>query len=149
MLKVFQPQKIKAAIAGCLFAAALVACNSDKVGTEIVEEATPVGFALSKIGTYDGGALGAAEITAYDSGTQRLFVVNGANGTVDVLNLSNPALPTKIGTITPSTTGGAVNSVAVFDGLVAIAIEANPKTSPGAVGLYNAADLRLLQTITV
>ncbi|MCA3035076.1 MAG: hypothetical protein ING33_07700, partial [Rhodocyclaceae bacterium] len=49
MLKVFQPQKIKAAIAGCLFAAALVACNSDKVGTEIVEEATPVGFALSKI----------------------------------------------------------------------------------------------------
>jgi DNA-binding beta-propeller fold protein YncE len=149
MLNVFKPRSLKAAIAGCLFAGVLVACNSDKVGTEIVEEATPVGFALAKIGTYEGGALGAAEITAYDSGTQRLFVVNGTNGTVDVLNLSNPALPTKIGTITPSATGGAVNSVAVFDGLVALAIEANPKTSPGAVGLYAASDLRLLQTITV
>jgi DNA-binding beta-propeller fold protein YncE len=42
-----------------------------------------------------------------------------------------------------------VNSVAVYDGLVALAIEANPKTSPGAVAFYNAADLRLLHSVTV
>jgi DNA-binding beta-propeller fold protein YncE len=39
--------------------------------------------------------------------------------------------------------------VAVSDGLVALAIEANPKTSPGVVAFYNAADLRLLHSVTV
>jgi hypothetical protein len=40
---------------------------------------------MEKIGTYDGLALGAAEITAYDSASKRLFVINGANGTADGL----------------------------------------------------------------
>jgi hypothetical protein len=149
MLKPFKPRALKGAIAACLFAGVLVACNSDDVAQVVVEEATPVSLTMSKIGAYDGGALGAAEITAYDSGTRRLFVVNGANGTVDVLDLSNPTAPVRVGGISVAATGGVVNSVAVSDGLVALAIEANPKTSPGSVGLYNAADLRLIQSITV
>jgi hypothetical protein len=46
---------------------------------------TPVSLSLATIGSYEGGAQGASEITAYDAKTKRLFVVNGANGTVDVL----------------------------------------------------------------
>lgn len=147
--KIRNPRALLAATAAILIAGVLVACNDNTVGPDTIEEATPVSFGLTKIGSYEGGALGAAEITAYDSGTRRLFVVNGANGTVDVLDLSNPALPTRVGGISVVASGGVVNSVAVFDGLVAIAIEASPKTSPGSVGLYNAADLRLLQTIPV
>jgi DNA-binding beta-propeller fold protein YncE len=140
---------LKAAAIGVLFAGVLAACNSDDIRAVLVEEATPVSLSLSKIGGYNGGATGAAEITAYDSTSRRLFVVNGANGTVDVLDFSNPAAPVRVGGISVAGIGAAVNSVAVFDGLVALAIEANPKTSPGFVGLYNAADLRLIQIITV
>jgi hypothetical protein len=111
--------------------------------------ATPAFIKLVKIGGFDGGALGAAEITAYDSASKRLFVVNGANGTVDVLDLSDPTAPKRVGTIDISSFGAGVNSVAVYEGLVAIAVESNPKTSPGTVAFYNAADLRLLNRVTV
>jgi DNA-binding beta-propeller fold protein YncE len=45
--------------------------------------------------------------------------------------------------------GAGVNSVAVHEGLVALAIEANPKTSAGKVAFYQASDLKLLHTVTV
>ena len=112
-------------------------------------EATPTSMTLERIGAYEGGVLGAAEITAFDAGTARLFVVNGANGTVDVLDLRDPKAPRLIGTINVSSLGAGVNSVAVHDGLVALAIEASPKTNPGVVAFYNAADLRQLEVITV
>jgi hypothetical protein len=100
---------------------------------------TPITLTLEKIGSYDGAALGAAEITAFDARSKRLFVVNGANGTVDVLDLSTPSQPVRVGTLFVGALGAGVNSVAVHDGLVALAIEAAPKTSPGAVAFYNAA----------
>lgn len=127
-------------------AALLSACGG---GDDEIEEATPVSLSLAKIGGFDGGAAGAAEITAYDASSKRLFIVNGANGTLDVVDLSDPTQPKRISTINVSTLGGAVNSVAVHDGLVAVAIEAQPKTSPGTVAFYNAADLRLLGSVKV
>ena len=107
-------------------------------------------FALSKIGSFGNGALGASEITAFDSQSKRLFVVNGTNGTLDVVDLSDPAAPKAIQSITTASFGGGVfNSVAVYDGLMAVAVEASPKTSPGKVAFYDAATLNLLHTLTV
>jgi len=126
----------------------LVACGGDSESAP-TQEATPASLGLSKIGEYNGGVLGAAEITAFDAASKRLFVVNGANGTIDVLDLSKPESPTLISTINVSALGAAVNSVAVHEGLVALAIEASPKTSPGTVAFYNAADLKLLSSVTV
>lgn len=123
----------------------LAACGGD----DAIPAPTPVSLALEKIGTYDGAVLGAAEITAYDAASKRLFIVNGANGTVDVLDLANPATPKLLGTINVFAFGGGVNSVAVHDGLVALAVEAKVKTSPGVVAFYNAADLKLLSSVTV
>ncbi|WP_242616889.1 choice-of-anchor I family protein [Rivibacter subsaxonicus] len=129
---------------------ALIACGgSDDEAAPTPPEPTPVGLSLEKIGAYDGGALGAAEITAFDARSKRLFVVNGANGTVDVLDLANPAAPVKLATISVASLGAAVNSVAVHDGLVALAVEASPKTAPGKVAFYNAADLAALGSVTV
>lgn len=110
---------------------------------------TPITLTLEKIGSYDGAALGAAEITAFDARSKRLFVVNGANGTVDVLDLSTPSQPVRVGTLFVGALGAGVNSVAVHDGLVALAIEAAPKTSPGAVAFYEASTLQLLHTVRV
>lgn len=125
----------------------LVSCGGDT--DKAAEDPTPVSLTLAKIGGFDGAVLGAAEITAFDASSRRLFVVNGANGTVDVIDLSNPALPSKVSTISVGSLGAGVNSVAVHDGLVAVAIEATRKTDNGVVAFYNAADLRLLQTVPV
>ena len=47
---------------------------------------------LTAVGTYATGIFdeGAAEIPAYDPETQRLFVVNGADSSIDVLDISDP-----------------------------------------------------------
>ena len=95
---------------------------------------------LAQIGTFASnvpfdGEFGAAEIPSYDSATQRVFVVNGQQKQIDVLDISTPSTPTKIGSIALS---GRPNSVAVYDGLVAVAVEADTKTDPGRVDLYSA-----------
>lgn len=138
-------QWAKVGLSVLVIAGAVAACG----GGDDPVELTPTSMTLEKIGGYDGGALGAAEITAFDASTARLFVVNGANGTVDVLDLRDPRAPKLVGTINVTSLGAGVNSVAVHDGLVALAIEASPKTNPGVVAFYNAADLRLLETVTV
>jgi len=126
---------------------ALAACGGGS--NPVAGEATPVSLSMTRIGSFDGGALGAAEITAFDAASKRLFVVNGANGTLDVLDLTDPTKPSRISTLSVAAFGGVVNSVAVHEGLVAVAVEAIPKTSLGTVVFYNAADLKLLSSVKV
>lgn len=91
---------------------------------------------LTPLATYDAGGVGSAEIVAFDASTQRLFLVNAATSTVDVLDVRNPSSPTKVATINTATLGSP-NSVAVRDGVVAIAIQSDPKTDPGHVAFYD------------
>lgn len=129
----------------------LAACSGGNGGSTQAPsvDPTPAGMTLAKIGSYDGGIQGAAEITAYDPASRRVFVVNGAQGTVDVLDLSNPAAPVLIDTISVTAVGAGVNSVAIHDGIVALAIQANVKTDNGAVAFYRASDLAQLSVVTV
>ena len=95
-----------------------------------------------------------SEATAYDAGSKRLYVVSGteANGTPKpllVLDLSNPSKPTQIQTISTTIYGGAANSVAVSNGIVAIAIEGKVKTDSGKVIFLNASDGKFLKEVTV
>ncbi|BBO86115.1 hypothetical protein DSCO28_66810 [Desulfosarcina ovata subsp. sediminis] len=96
-------------------------------------------IALSKLGTYASGVFdkGAAEIVAFDPETQRLFVSNADDNTVDALSIANPAAPAKAFTIDLSPYGGGVNSVAVNDGIVAVAVEAEVKQDPGTVAFFD------------
>lgn len=137
-------------LAGALLcASAMSACGSDSNSEEPPSPRTPTSMTLALIGEYVDGTPAAAEITAYDPGSKRLFVVNGALGTVDVLDLSNPAAPAKVSTISVAAFGAGVNSVAIHDGIVALAVEASPKTSPGMVAFYRASNLGLISTATV
>jgi hypothetical protein len=136
----------------CVTAAFTAGCGGND--SPLPEPApTPTTLTLAKIGGYVDSALanptGAAEITAFDPASKRLFVVNSVIGTVDVLDLTAPATPRKVGTIDIAALGASVNSVAVSDGLVALAIEAAPKTSPGIVAFFNAASLARLGQVTV
>lgn len=110
---------------------------------------TPGTLTLQKIGEYAGGGVGAAEITAFDPGTKRLFVVNGALGTVDVLDLTDPTAPVRISTISVAQFGAGANSVAVYNGLVAVAVEATVKQQPGTVAFFRASTLAVVSSATV
>ena len=94
---------------------------------------------LTPIATFTHGGFdeGAAEISAYDVGSQRLFVTNAELATIDILNLSDPANPTLFAQIDISELGNGVNSVSTFDGLVAAAIEADESTDNGVVAFYD------------
>lgn len=99
--------------------------------------ASPFAIGLEPIGTYDTGAFAAsaAEIVAHDPQSQRLFVVNAQSGNVDVLDASQPTMPTLLFSVQ---LGSVVNSVDVHKGLVVAAVEADPKTDPGRAVFFNA-----------
>ena len=108
-------------------------------------------FELNPIGTYASGVFdaSAAEIVAYDQRTQRAFVVNAQNSTVDVLDVSDPTAPYKIDSIDVTAAApmlGAANSVDVAKGLLAVAVERVPKQANGIVAFYDTSTLALLGT---
>jgi len=79
---------------------------------------------------------GSTEILAYDSTSQRLFVTNASNDRVEILDFSNPSAITRIDSIDISNFG-AINSVAVHNGIVACAIQANSTMANGIVAFYD------------
>lgn len=98
---------------------------------------------LSALGTFTGSG---AEISAFDPITQRTFVVAGTSQ-LEVLDTSNPGNPTLFGTIDVSRFGIA-NSVAVKNGVVAVAVESSNKQAPGTVAFYDL-DGNFLNAVTV
>ena len=105
---------------------------------------------LVQIGRFDTGIFdeNAAEIPAYDPISQRLFVVNGGNETIDVLDLSNPGDPTFLFAIDPTNFDVSPNSVDINNGLVAIAAENDNPQEPGEVLLFDT-DGNFLNSTTV
>jgi DNA-binding beta-propeller fold protein YncE len=111
---------------------------------------------LEVLGTYASGlfAQGGAEIVTYDEGTERVFAVNAAAAAVDVLDVSDPSAPSKVASIDVAATlaadpdfDGAVagaNSVAFRKGILAVAVQADPKTDTGWAAFYDTDSLELL-----
>lgn len=101
-------------------------------------------IALTPIGRFTRNTEQGAEIVAFDPGTDRLFVVNNSDPpTLDILDISGlPATPTTLITSVNTVAldpiyGGSPNSVAVKNGIVAIALEPADKTAPGSVAFLN------------
>src|SRR5918992_1321675 len=81
-----------------------------------------------------------AEIAAYHAATDRIFATNAEANTLDVYQ--GVLSPRRIASLPVD---GGPNSVAVRpDGLVAVAVEADPKTAPGQVEFFSAATLARL-----
>ena len=96
---------------------------------------------FSTLGSYSAGIfssnISAAEIVAHDRKSQRLFVVNGAQNRIDVVDFRNPAAPALLFFIDCLPFGGAPNSAAVHNGVVAVAIQAAVKTDPGVAAFFD------------
>jgi ferredoxin len=93
---------------------------------------------LTHIGSIKSEAAGegAAEIVDYDPASKRLFISNAA-GSVDIVDITDPKAPKKITRIDIAPYGAGVNSVAISKGVVALAIEAKPKTDPGKIVFFS------------
>lgn len=110
--------------------------------TERVGKLGPVTTSFAEISSIKIGEATAAEITAFDPSTDKLFVVNNDGGSrVDVIDFSDPMNLVQLAPISISTYGGGVNSVAVKNGKLAIAVEGFEKTDPGVVLVYATSSL--------
>ncbi|MFS8037816.1 ExeM/NucH family extracellular endonuclease [Xanthobacter sp. AM11] len=97
-----------------------------------------------------GDGEGGAESITFDAGSKRAFVTNAADDAVDILDISDPFAPVKVGEIDLSTLAGygEVNSVAAKDGIIAVAVQNADGGEAGLVALYDTSGT-LLNTLTV
>ena len=133
--------------------------DTPSVDQPSVDDKTPASFSsltLELIGTYVSGNAfdtSSAEIVSYDKTTDRLYVVNAQDKSVDVLTFDAQGKPIKNSTINLQTAAtdagiiiGAANSVVAKNGLVAVAIEHSTKQDNGIIALYKSSDLSLINT---
>ena len=131
----------------------MASCNNDETSknqeSEVVINENPGSF--KEIGSITIGGEGAAEISAYDEKTKRLFTVNNSGtNQIDVIDISDPTKPVKIGKIDLTPYEGASNSVAVYDGKLAVALESTlNKQGNGKVVIFNTSDYSLIKQVTV
>ena len=106
----------------------------------------PKQITLAPIGRYSAGpGIERAEIAAYDPATRRIFSINPTLARVDVLDISDPSDPALTFTIP---LGGRPNSVAIHQGIIAVAVENAVKTDPGFVKFFDTNGTPL-STVTV
>jgi 2',3'-cyclic-nucleotide 2'-phosphodiesterase / 3'-nucleotidase / 5'-nucleotidase len=111
----------------------------------------PLEITLVPIGTYANGApydQAAAKVVTHDPLTQRLYVANGRDNRVEVIDILDPTQPTKIAQLDMNPYGATVNGVAVHDDVLAVAVQNAVKTSPGNVVFFDR-DLQWLNTVPV
>ncbi|WP_062052702.1 choice-of-anchor I family protein [Aquimarina longa] len=101
---------------------------------------------FKKIGGFTNGTgdEGYAEISAFDSKTNKLFVINPKESELSVWDISNPSAPTQGVDIALT---GNPNSVAVHKGIVAVALEnSSNKQANGTIVTYNSDSQAVLNT---
>jgi DNA-binding beta-propeller fold protein YncE len=108
-------------------------------------------ISFTHLSTYrDGGfEVSATEIIAYDPVSQRIFSTNGGSNSLDVIDFSNPSAISLEQSISMASYGAGLNSVAVKNQIIAVAVEnANPQAN-GSVVFFDAATLAYLGQVTV
>ena len=116
-------------------AAALFADSDKDIGLTLLGR--HVSGALSTSNPGNPNELAGAEIAAYDPISRRLFITNAFHNTLDIVSIADPSNPTEVDEIDLDLYGAIVNSVSVRNGVVAVAVEASPKTANGKVAFFN------------
>jgi 2',3'-cyclic-nucleotide 2'-phosphodiesterase / 3'-nucleotidase / 5'-nucleotidase len=104
------------------------------VGTQIKAQINAQLLGRYSIGTYNADG-GVAEISAYDPSSKRMFVTNGPDNSLRIVNMANPASPVQISTISMAPYGSDITSVACNKkGIIAAAIlDSNGKTNASSI----------------
>ncbi|MES2864487.1 MAG: choice-of-anchor I family protein, partial [Bacteroidota bacterium] len=93
---------------------------------------------LNYVGSFDpsGSSTSTCEIVVHDPASQRLFTTSAVAGFLDIINFSNPAAPTVVTSVDMNSYGG-VTSVAVKNGIVAVASPNTDETLNGSVVFFD------------
>lgn len=94
-------------------------------------------LSLNLLSSFSNGAEGtnSAEIVAFDPTTDKLYIANSIGAKVDIVDLSNPATPALLNSIS-ITPYGNINSLTVHNGVLACAVEnSNPQLNGNIVFL--------------
>nr|WP_322625763.1 choice-of-anchor I family protein [uncultured Flavobacterium sp.] len=93
---------------------------------------------LDYLGSFDPSGVNhsTCEIVVYDPVSQKLFTTSAVEGRLDVINFANPEAPVTISSIDMTPYGG-VTSVAVKNGVVAVASPAEPEDQNGSVVFFD------------
>lgn len=94
---------------------------------------------LTPIGTYQTGKFdeGAAEIVAYYAPAQQLFVINAADVSIDILDISDPTAPTLVTNIKLDDYGAGINSIAIKGETIAVAVQSDADDGNGQAVFLN------------
>ena len=102
----------------------------------VTQAATPIGHFQSLDGE------GAAEIISYDVSTQCLVVANAEANAVDFIDASDP---TNLYLKNSTTMANGINSVAVKNGMIAVAVEGATKQDNGQIIVLNSFGTQIAQ----
>lgn len=122
-----------------------VGCNESNSNDEPKLIDTTVNFSYKT--TIKVGGLGASEISAYDPATKKLFIVNVETNQINIFDISNLNSPVQNTPILIN--NGTPNSVAVYNGMLAVAVESSIKQNDGKIMLYNTIDASIINQYIV
>ena len=93
---------------------------------------------VNKIGGFDSAlGEGAAEIVAHSAEARRIYVVNAAQTSVDIVDIADPTRPELVRHIEVGRYGASANSVAVHGNYLAVAVEAEEVDGRGTLLLMD------------
>lgn len=126
----------------------ITSCIKDHIGHGGASDVDVSELEFTKIGDFSNGSgdEGFAEISAFDPKTNKLFIVNPKESEVSVWDISNPSSAKKLSAISLS---GVPNSVAIFDGVVAVTVENANKQMNGIIQTYDTDSQLLISTYNV
>lgn len=130
----------------------MTGCNNDDDSTIIIEPVnnTEVNFQFANSINIGGEA--SAEITAFDPLTNKVFIVNNDDdlnlSQISVYNISNINAPIQSASIDVSA-NGTPNSVAVSNGILAVAVAAPTEQDNGSVLLFDTDSQNQINNFTV
>lgn len=124
-------------------------CQSDDDAI-VTQDETPVNTSVNfnYKSTINVGGEGASEISAFDSTTNKLYVVNVESNQISNYTITNIEAPIQESPIDLSAYGSP-NSVAIYNGKLAVAVEAPIKQNRGNILVFNTTDNSLLKNYPV
>lgn len=114
---------------------------------DVSAQITPKFLGRFSTGIYNNTA---AEISAYHAKSKRMFVTNGADSSIKVVDISNPASPNLVQSISIKPYGIDLTSVATYNDILAVAIiDSLGKTEHGKIVFFNANTLAFINQVDV
>lgn len=92
---------------------------------------------MNYLGSYSPGLNSTMKAVDFDGESRRLFAANPEAAAVEILDYSDPSNVTRISSFSVTPYGGGVNSVAVRNGVVAVAVRGNDTADNGKVVFFD------------